>query len=109
MSQTLQTFSYIIDQITHTWSMIKRPNKYYNVVCVRGGFYYHQILGAIYSHEPITIPESDLVQVEGFAELTRQEKRAAVYGAVRKFMSDNGQGDIIERLMRQNKLDVIIQ
>lgn len=109
MSQTLQTFSCIIDQITHTWSMIKRPNKYCKAICVRGGFYYHHILGSIYSREPITILESDLIQVEGYTELSRQEKRAAVYGAIRKFMSDNGQGEIIERLVRRNKLDVMIR
>ncbi|MDC8437954.1 MAG: hypothetical protein LV468_03010 [Candidatus Nitrosotenuis sp.] len=63
----------------------------------------------MFSRHPIQVIEADLDGVDGFVMLTRQEKRAAIYGAIRKFLGENGQGDLVERLVRQNKLDVIIR
>jgi len=104
-----QSLSKIVDDIVDIFSTVKREQSYFRIKQSPGSFYYYTFMGSIFSRHPVIIYESDILSVEGYPDLIKQERRAAVYQAVRKFLGDNGQSDIIERVVSQNKLDVVIR
>ena len=104
-----QTLSNIIDTITKVFSETHREQNYFPIKKGPGDFYYYTFMGSIFSRNPIRVYENDLLGIEGYEELGRQERRAVIYQAIRKFLGDNGQYDLIERVVKENKLDVIIQ
>lgn len=104
-----QTLSSIIDSVVKVFSETKRPQLYFPIKRGPGDFYYYTFLGSIFSRNPLRVYYDDLMMIDGYAQLNKQESRAVIYQAIRKFLGDNGHYDLIERMVRDNKLDVIAQ